>query len=177
MSPRCLNEYLSGGDLEIESEPINKDEERRRPGVERIYRNDAIAVLWEPKLCIHAGNCYRGLPEVFQPQERPWVKVDSATADKIAEVVMTCPTGALHFERLAGGPQEPQPEETTINPRLNGPLYVRGHVRIVGPGGQLIREDTRVALCRCGHSENKPFCDGSHRRVGFRSAKKAESSD
>lgn len=162
--------------LDIESEPINEDEERKRPGVERVYRNDAIAVSWEPKLCIHAGYCFRGLPEVFQPQERPWVKVDAATADKIAEVVMTCPTGALHFERLDGGPQEPQPAETTINPRLNGPLYVRGHVRIVGPGGQLIREDTRLALCRCGHSANKPFCDGSHRRVGFRSAKQPENS-
>ena len=72
------------------------------------------------------------LPEVFQPESRPWVKVDAATADKIAEVVMTCPTGALHFERLDGGPQEPQPEETTINARPNGPLYVRGHVRITG---------------------------------------------
>ena len=86
-------------------------------------------------------------------------------------MVMTCPTGALHFERLDGGSQEPQPTETTIDARPNGPLYVRGNLRITGPGGRLIREDTRLALCRCGHSENKPFCDGSHRRVGFRTAK------
>ncbi|HET9905669.1 MAG TPA: CDGSH iron-sulfur domain-containing protein, partial [Anaerolineales bacterium] len=65
---------------------------------------------------------------------------------------------------------------TTINPRLNGPLYVRGHMRIMGSGGSLIREDTRVALCRCGHSENKPFCDGSHRKVGFRSGTTSEGS-
>ena len=127
-------------------------------------------------MCIHAGNCFRGLPEVFQPQSRRWVKVDAAAADKIAEVVMTCPTGALHFERLDGGQPEPKPAEATIQPRLNGPLYVRGTVRILGPGGIVIREDTRVALCRCGHSENKPFCDGSHRRVGFRTAKQSESS-
>ena len=88
---------------------------------------------------------------------------------------MTCPTGALHFERLDDGPQEPGPEETTISARLNGPLFVRGKVRILGPGSRLIREDTRVALCRCGHSENKPFCDGSHRRVGFRTTKQTES--
>ena len=157
--------------MEIESGPINENEARRQPGVERVYQNGEIAVLWEPKLCIHVGNCFRGLPEVFQPESRPWVKIDAATADKIAEVVMTCPTGALHFERLDGGPQEPQPPETTIDARPNGPLYVRGKIRIAGPGGRLIREDTRVALCRCGHSENKPFCDGSHRRVGFRTAK------
>ena len=138
--------------MEIENESYNENEERKQPGVERVYRNrqGEIAVLWEPKLCIHAGYCFRGLPEVFQPESRPWVKVDAATADKIAEVVMQCPTGALHFERLDGGPQEPQSEETTINARPNGPLYVRGHVRITGPGGTLIREDTRAALCRCG---------------------------
>ena len=157
--------------MEIENE--FDDEERKRPDVERVYRNrqGEIAVLWEPKLCIHAGDCFRGLPEVFQPESRPWVKVDAATADKIAEVVMTCPTGALHFERLDDGPQEPEPRETTIHARINGPLYVRGHVRIVGPGGRLIREDTRLALCRCGQSGNKPFCDGSHRRAGFRTEK------
>ena len=157
--------------MDIESGPINENEARRRTGVERVYSNDRIAVLWEPKLCIHAGYCFRGAPEVFQPENRPWVNVDGATPEKIAEVVMRCPTGALHFERFDGGAQESQPDETTIDARPNGPLYVRGHMRITGPGGQLIREDTRVALCRCGHSENKPFCDGSHRRVGFRTGK------
>ena len=152
----------------MDKEPDQENEARKRPDVERIYRNDQIAVYWEPKICNHTGNCFRGLPEVFQPQNRPWVLVNAASADKIAAVVMTCPTGALHFERFDGGPQEPQPEETTIDARPNGPLHVRGQVRIVGPGGQVIREDTRVALCRCGASENKPFCDGSHRRVGFR---------
>src|SRR5215510_15165383 len=108
-----------GADMEIENESPNENEQRRRPGVERTYRNAQIAVLWEPKLCIHAGYCFRGLPEVFQPESRPWVKVDAATADQIAMTVMTCPTGALHFERLDGGPQESAPDETTINARLN----------------------------------------------------------
>ena len=79
-----------------------------------------------------------------------------------------CPTGALHFRRLDGGPQEPVPEATTIQERPNGPLFVRGDVTIFGQDHTLVRQDTRVALCRCGASANKPFCDGSHRRVGFR---------
>jgi len=162
--------------MEPETEAPNENELRKQHDVERIYRNDRIAVSWEPKLCIHAGYCFRGLPEVFQPQSRPWVKVNAATADQIAETVMACPTGALHFERLDGGPQEPEPEETTIQARPNGPLYVRGKVRITGTGGKLLREDTRLALCRCGHSANKPFCDGSHRRVGFRTTNPHESS-
>ncbi len=152
----------------MKAESRNEKEDRMRTGVERIYRNDRITVSWEPKLCIHVGNCFRGLPAVFKPQSRPWIAINAATADQIAEVVMTCPTGALHFERLDDGPQEQPPAVTSIDVRLNGPLFIRGPVRISGAGGRLIRQDTRVALCRCGYSENKPFCDGSHRRVGFR---------
>ena len=158
----------------MESEPYNENEIRKQPGVERVYRNARIAVSWEPKLCIHAGRCFQNLPEVFQPQSRPWVKLNAATADQIAAAVMTCPTGALHFERLDDGLQETPQPETTIETRINGPLFIRGQVRILEPGGHLIREDTRLALCRCGHSENKPFCDGSHRRVGFRTTQQAE---
>ena len=96
-----------------------------------------------------------------------WVVVDAADADAVAAAIESCPTGALRYRRLDGGPQEQPPAETTVEPRQNGPLFVRGAVRIVDPDGHLIREDTRAALCRCGASENKPFCDGSHRRIGF----------
>jgi uncharacterized Fe-S cluster protein YjdI len=136
-------------------------------GPTRTYEGDAIEVHWEPRLCIHMRNCVRGLPNVFRPEARPWIAVDAADADAIAAAVESCPTGALRYRRLDGGPQEEPPAETTIEPRPNGPLFVRGRVRIVGPEGEVIREDARLALCRCGASENKPFCDGSHRRIGF----------
>jgi uncharacterized Fe-S cluster protein YjdI len=139
-------------------------------GPTRTYAGDAIEVLWEPRLCIHVRNCVRGLPQVFDPEARPWVVVDAADADAVAATIETCPTGALHYRRLDGGREEQPQEDTTVEPRPNGPLFVRGLARIVGPNGELIREDTRLALCRCGASENKPFCDGSHRRIGFTTA-------
>jgi uncharacterized Fe-S cluster protein YjdI/CDGSH-type Zn-finger protein len=139
-------------------------------GPTRAYTGDAIEVQWEPRLCIHVRNCVRGLPQVFDPDSRPWVVVDAADADAVAAAIETCPTGALRYRRLDGGQQEEPPKEATIEPRPNGPLFVRGRVRIVDPDGHVIREDTRVALCRCGASENKPFCDGSHRRIGFTTA-------
>jgi uncharacterized Fe-S cluster protein YjdI len=140
----------------------------RERGPHRIYANDKIEVTWEPRLCIHVRNCVR-LNSVFDPEARPWVNVDGADPDEIAAAVRSCPTGALHFRRFDGGEQEEAAEETRIDPRPNGPLFVRGHVRVLDGDGHVIREDTRVALCRCGSSANKPFCDGSHRRVGFRS--------
>lgn len=144
----------------------NTQQERKRPGVERIYSNDQIGVSWEPKLCIHFGACFRRLPEVFKPLKRPWVDVNAASSEEIAAAVMLCPTGALHFDRLDGEPQEAVPEETTITERPNGPLFVRGNLRIRRQDGS-VREETRVVLCRCGQSANKPFCDGTHRRIGF----------
>jgi uncharacterized Fe-S cluster protein YjdI len=151
-------------------EPVEfRNENRYRDDAKKDYRNDRIAVSWEPAYCIHVASCLRGNPQVFDAARRPWIDVDRASADEIAEVVMRCPTGALHFERLDGGRQEPVPEETRVETRPNGPLFVRGKVRIEEPSGRVLREDTRVALCRCGGSENKPFCDGTHRRIGFRS--------
>ena len=134
----------------------------------RVYGNDRIEVTWEPMFCIHSAECIRGAPTVFDSKRRPWIEIDNASADTIADVVRRCPTGALHFRRLDDGAQEQTPSETTIEEQPNGPLYVRGDVRIVGQDGELLRADTRVSLCRCGASSNKPFCDGSHRMVGFR---------
>lgn len=141
-----------------------------RDEVSREYQTDQIAVLWQPERCIHWANCIRGLPQVFDPGDRPWVHVDAATADEIADVVMTCPTGALHFRRLDSGPQEQPSPQTTVRTVPNGPLFVRGDVEVLTPEGGLIRRDTRMALCRCGQSADKPFCDGSHRAAGFRDA-------
>jgi hypothetical protein len=110
----------------------------------------------------------RALPQVFDFNARPWVSIDAAGADEIASAVLQGPSGALHFERHDGGASEvPQPDMTVME-KANGPLYIRGAVRVLGPDGSLIREDTRMVLCRCGHSGNKPFCDGSHARVGFK---------
>jgi uncharacterized Fe-S cluster protein YjdI len=124
-------------------------------------------VYWEPRLCIHTANCLNGLPQVFNSRRRPWVKVDAAEAEQIARVVLTCPTGALRFERLDGGEQEAPPEPAVIEAQPNGPLYLRGRLRVVDQSGAS-RLMTRCALCRCGKSWNKPYCDGSHKMAGFK---------
>src|SRR5215472_17114098 len=95
-------------------------EERHRPGVQREYRNEKIVVHWESRYCIHTGNCIRNLPQVFDLDALPWINVEGAEADQIAATVMTCPTGALHFESLDGAPHETelQSAETKISERL-----------------------------------------------------------
>ena len=58
---------------------------------------------------------------------------------------------------------------TRIVPRENRSLEVTGHVRICDSQGRPVADAGRAVLCRCGHSANKPYCDGSHAKVGFRS--------
>jgi len=89
-------------------------------GPTRTYSGDAIEVHWEPRLCIHAQNCVRKLPRVFRAAERPWIVVDGAGADAVAAAVERCPTGALHYRRLDGGPEEEPLVETRSEERRVG---------------------------------------------------------
>jgi uncharacterized Fe-S cluster protein YjdI len=148
-------------------DPLLTSETRYEPQVFRQYASDGITVHWEPKLCIHMANCIRSQPGVFDPNARPWVDVTAANADDIAVAVESCPTGALRYERTDGAPQEQPAIPTTVQPRTNGPLFVRGKLEIVDLDDNVVREATRLALCRCGLSQNKPHCDLSHRAAGF----------
>ncbi len=134
----------------------------------RIYSTDAIEVHWDAGRCIHSARCIAGAPSVFDPRRRPWIVLEGAEADRVANVVAQCPSGALHFRRLDGGAQEQPDEPPVAMPVPNGPLYLRGCLRVETNDGQLIAADTRIALCRCGGSANKPFCDNTHLRIGFR---------
>lgn len=131
------------------------------------YSGKRIEVSYDVNRCIHARECVRGLPDVFDPDKRPWIEPDKADVDDLADVIMECPTGALQFERTDGGPDEPIPDENVITVVPDGPLYLRGDIEIVTVDGTALLEDTRVALCRCGASENKPLCDNSHVDIDF----------
>lgn len=134
----------------------------------RKYTSENIVVYYQPRLCIHAAECVRGLPQVFDTAKKPWIQPENADADAIAEVVARCPSGALQFERLDGGEPEPIPPNLSAQLMPNGPIYLRGAMEVRDEAGKVLYEGTRVALCRCGASSNKPFCDNSHLQTGFR---------
>lgn len=145
----------------------------------RDYPTAGLTVHWDSDVCIHSGICASTLPAVFRPRERPWIEADAASADEIAATIDRCPSGALRYTRdgatpaadepAAGEPAaaEPAVERTTITVHARGPLEVRGEMTVVASDGTTLRESRRQYFCRCGHSANKPFCDGSHNRVRF----------
>jgi hypothetical protein len=112
-------------------------------------------------------NCVNGLPRVFDKDARPWINVHGASADEIAAAVDRCPSGALRTRRAGVAPVVAPMEITEVSPVPNGPLLVKGRVRIVDAGGNVVADVERAALCRCGGSKNKPFCDGTHKTNGF----------
>ncbi|HET9747292.1 MAG TPA: (4Fe-4S)-binding protein [Chitinophagaceae bacterium] len=61
------------------------------------YSNGQVTIVWQPRLCIHSGNCFRGLPEVFKPSEKPWISPEGSATGKIIDQVKKCPSGALSF--------------------------------------------------------------------------------
>ncbi len=131
------------------------------------FETDAIRVTWSKARCIHAAECVRRLGAVFRPGEKPWIQLEHGPADAVAEVVQRCPTGALQFERRDGGAAEVPAAHNTVLVSRDGPHIVQGALELHGPGGEVLT-DTRMALCRCGRSRNKPFCDNAHREAGFR---------
>ena len=140
-------------------------------GIVKRYTNGEVTVVWKPALCIHSTLCFRGLPAVFDPRRRPWVDANAAATAEIVAQVGKCPSGALSLEgeaRAGSRPAAPAdaPPRVVVEPTPGGPLLVRGTLEVKGPAGVTRREGV-TAFCRCGASGRKPFCDGSHARVGF----------
>lgn len=129
------------------------------------YENDDIKVNYDSKRCIHSAECVKNLPSVFDPNNKPWIVLDKASADEVKKTVHHCPTGALQY---SDADTEKPSRTNTITIGPDGPLYVRGNIEIQNADGETLLEDTRVALCRCGESENKPLCDDTHKDVDFK---------
>ncbi len=128
------------------------------------YESAHIVVEYDARRCIHAAECVRGLPAVFDPKARPWIRLQNASGADVVAIVGRCPTGALTVQFKDGSAAERPDTVNTVTITADGPLYLRGRIAHAGA------EYTRAALCRCGASANKPFCDNSHQKAGFKDA-------
>ena len=155
---------------------------------DREYTNGEITVYWKPGKCIHATTCYRELNEVFNPRSRPWVNINGAPTEEIIRVVKKCPTKALDWKWNDTARQKAEEEKEAIekakvnsesnenaeekpamvNVMKDGPILLQGKFIIYGEEGNVLKTLSMTSLCRCGHSRVLPFCDGSHRKHGFK---------
>lgn len=131
------------------------------------YDGKDIKITFDLKKCIHAAECVNGAPEVFDPNKRPWITPDEAPAGKLASVVKKCPTGALKYEMKDGTNQEALPDENSMQLMKNGPIYCSGNFQVNDQPRSENNQESRLALCRCGASNNKPYCDNQHAKASF----------
>jgi CDGSH-type Zn-finger protein/uncharacterized Fe-S cluster protein YjdI len=131
-------------------------------GIERV-KGKALELEFEARRCIHSRFCVTWAPQVFLANvQGPWIHPDAMPVERLVEVAHACPSGAIRYRRLDGEPQEAAPPVNLATVREAGPYAFRAQLEIDGaPAG------FRATLCRCGASQNKPYCDGSHHRVEF----------
>jgi uncharacterized Fe-S cluster protein YjdI len=137
------------------------------------YTNNEVTVVWKPEQCIHSAICWTGLKEVFNPTKRPWVNIEGAATERIIEQVRHCPSGALSYFMNAEAKEierDPVAEAASIvkvevSPK--GPYLLNTECLIIHADGHEEVKSGVVALCRCGASGNKPYCDGSHNKINF----------
>lgn len=131
------------------------------------YKNDRITVTWHKETCYHAAECVKNLQKVFDPEKKPWINVDAATNEEIIETIGKCPSGALGYKIEDTEPTEHAESAARITVFPNGPLRISGNLILEDGDGNRLQVGERFALCRCGQSEKKPFCDGTHKKIGF----------
>ncbi len=138
--------------------------------ITKKYTNGEITIVWKPHLCIHAAICFTELPKVFIPYQRPWIEMSGATTEEIMDTVSKCPTQAIsyYWNNKSQQDQKIEEEKTKVIIIKNGPFLVKGSFKILDVDGNEIVSENTASLCRCGHTKNRPFCDGSHIHHNFK---------
>jgi len=125
-------------------------------------RGKTTVIHFNGERCVHSRNCVLDRPDVFVPNvQGEWIHPDRATPGEVAALALNCPSGAIRYENVDGSPAERPPLVNTVR--------MRGNLEVVSGTGHTVNRGTETWLCRCGHSGNKPYCDGSHKKAGFRS--------
>jgi rubredoxin/uncharacterized Fe-S cluster protein YjdI len=166
----------AGRDLfaRLENKPVQSGENNQE--FVRQYRNQDIVVHWFLKQCSHSGKCWQELPCTFDPQKSPWIDLNTCSAEELISTIDKCPSHALKYSLPEGSSVDPALAvgpgsiDYKIDPNAaiiirvikNGPLLVEGPTRIFAPNGELLKESDCLVLCRCGKTQNPPFCDGAH---------------
>jgi CDGSH-type Zn-finger protein/uncharacterized Fe-S cluster protein YjdI len=135
-------------------------------GTVEVAEGRDITVLFSGKRCIHARFCVLGAPSVFKANTPgTWIFPDTMPVAEVVEIAHRCPSGAIAYHRKDGGPEEHAPPVNVLNTRENGPYAIHAPIKLRGADIGF-----RATLCRCGASQNKPFCDNSHIALGFKAS-------
>ena len=134
-----------------------------------VVAGKEATIHFDAQRCIHSRTCVLSHPDVFVPNVvGAWIHPDAQPVEELMRIGQNCPSGAISVVRHAAAPSaspdsNQPPLVNTVRIRENGPLAVEAELQIKGQP----QANPRATLCRCGQSQNKPFCDGSHVAAGF----------
>lgn len=140
----------------------------------RKYSNGEITIVWKPDQCIHSKHCWQELPEVFDPDKRPWVNPCGTSTAHIIAQIKRCPTNAISYYANEKKEEQQTPTQTEagttipVQALVNGPLLVTGNLSVTYQNLEPDLHCGVTAFCRCGASQNRPYCDGSHEKIHFK---------
>jgi len=137
----------------------------RTPDDIEAYDGAQATIAYNRLLCSKSEICSNTLSAVFRSGAEPWIVPDAATIAEIEKVIRACPSGALRLARDGGAPEHRAPTAPHLRIVEGGPYEFNG-VRLSGAPACQGQSTTKYALCRCGRSTNKPYCDGSHTQAG-----------
>ena len=158
--PFCDGSHIDAG---FSSEKIGDGPPDRR----KDYTGEGVTVHDNRSLCSHSQECVKRLPSVFDMDGRPWIKADGASVEEVITTVKACPSGALSYS-VDGVEHRDQEREPLVVVMQDGPYNLVGGVEVVGEERGEGASQEHCALCRCGESHSKPFCDGSHHDSEFK---------
>lgn len=149
----------------------SQKQDGRQPRKVDTYKGKKITIHDNRGICAHIGYCTDGLPNVFRMGTEPWIDADAETVEKIIETIKKCPSGALSYS-IDGVKYDKFAETPEIKITEDGPYYIKGTIELEDEDHP--ESDEHFALCRCGNSKNKPFCDGQHWYTKFNDEGKAK---
>jgi CDGSH-type Zn-finger protein len=162
--PFCDGTHARIGFDGTETAPVTSYGERATS-----YPGSQVEVRDDRRICEHAGFCGNRRTNVWKMAGAP-ADEDSVLRAEMMSMIEHCPSGALTF-RLGAGEADIEPDlRAEVGVTEDGPYFVTGGIPVDRADGQPFETRNRVTLCRCGASQNKPLCDGSHKKAGFRDA-------
>jgi CDGSH-type Zn-finger protein len=157
--------FCDGSHKNIEWTPDETADRGPTAARRKEYAGEGFAMSDDKSLCWHAGFCVREHGHAWDLVG----KAENATQrDDVKAMIQACPSSRLQYHEPASGPADEPQLARQVAILDNGPLYVQGGIPVEGADGVFYETLNRYSLCRCGASANKPYCDGTHTKTGFR---------
>jgi CDGSH-type Zn-finger protein len=162
-----------GFSSENKEEAVNENQQHIVKDKRKNYVGKKITIHDNRKICSHAAECVNNLPSVFKLNARPWISPDAVEIEEIINTIKKCPSGALSYSLDGIEYRDQNERKPMITVSKDGPYHVTGSINLIGDNIQWAEGSSKehYVLCRCGASNNKPFCDGMHRLINFKDDK------